>query len=128
MLYIFKIGLRAVGLNDETPFSFANSIPGVEFHWSSSNIDVCKLKSVYEKVSSTVLRSWLVSLARKSLLLLFLFQSGITIDSEKAFRVVLSCNHPGEVVIRLQAVFTDPTYEQAVPHAHLYDDVRIQVL
>ena len=97
-----EIGLRAVGLNDETPFGFANSIPGIEFLWSSSNIDVCKLKSVYEK-------------------------SGITIDSEKAFRVVLSCNRPGEVVIKLQAVFTDPTYKQAIFHAHLYDDVRIQV-
>ena len=44
-----------------------------------------------------------------------------------AFRVVLSFNHPGEVVIELQADFTDPSYEQAILYADLYDDVRIQV-
>ena len=30
-------------------------------------------------------------------------------------------------MIKLQTVFTQPTYEQAILHAHLYDDVRIQV-
>ena len=55
------------------------------------------------------------------------FQSGITIDSEKAFRVVLSCDQPGEVVIKLQALFIDHTVKQAVDNADLYDDVRIQV-
>ena len=49
-IFFLLIALRAVGLNDETPFTFANAIPGLEFHWTSSNIDVCKLKSVYEKV------------------------------------------------------------------------------
>ena len=34
------------------------------------------------------------------------------------------CNHPGEVVIKLQAVIADPAYEQAIPQADLYDDVR----
>lgn len=46
-----------MGLNDETPFSFANAIPGLEFHWTSSNIDVCKLKSVYEKVFLSVFKT-----------------------------------------------------------------------
>ena len=30
-------------------------------------------------------------------------------------------------MIKLQAVFTDPSFEQAVLYADLYDDVRIQV-
>ncbi|XP_046861323.1 nuclear pore membrane glycoprotein 210-like isoform X1 [Xenia sp. Carnegie-2017] len=97
-----ETALRAVGLNDETPFSFGNIIPHLEFHWSSSNIDVCKLKSLYDK-------------------------SGVTVDYERPFRVVLSCKHPGEVIIKLKAVFADPTYEQAILTADLFDDVRIQV-
>ena len=30
-------------------------------------------------------------------------------------------------MIKLQAVITDPSYEQTIPLADLYDDVRIQV-
>lgn len=49
-------------------------------------------------------------------------------DYERAFRVVLSCKHPGEVIIKLKVVFAYPTYEQAILTADLYDDVRIQVI
>ena len=31
------------------------------------------------------------------------------------------------MVIKLQAVITNPAYDQAISHADLYDDVRIQV-
>ena len=30
---------------------FASSVPGLEFLWASSNIDVCKLKYVYDKLA-----------------------------------------------------------------------------
>ena len=43
--------MYATGLNDETPFTFANAIPGLKFYWSSTNPDVCQVKSVYALVS-----------------------------------------------------------------------------
>ena len=43
--------MYAIGLNDETPFTFANAVPGLKFFWSSTNPDVCQVKSVYVLVS-----------------------------------------------------------------------------
>ena len=43
--------MYATGLNDETPFTFANAIPGLKFYWSSTNPHVCQVKSVYALVS-----------------------------------------------------------------------------
>ena len=30
---------------------FASAVPGLEFLWASSNNDVCKLKSLHDKVA-----------------------------------------------------------------------------
>ena len=46
-----QVSIYASGLSDETPFTFANAIPGLKFHWSSSNPDVCQVKSVYALVN-----------------------------------------------------------------------------
>lgn len=43
--------MYAAGLNDETPFTFANAVPGLKFFWTSTNPDVCQVKSVYVLVS-----------------------------------------------------------------------------
>ena len=43
--------MYATGLNDETPFTFANAVPGLKFFWTSTNPDVCQVKSVYVLVS-----------------------------------------------------------------------------
>ena len=46
-----QIAVHAEGEMDETPFTFASSIPGLVFHWSVTNMDVHSLVSVYDRVS-----------------------------------------------------------------------------
>ena len=46
-----QVSIYASGLSDETPFTFANAMPGLKFRWSSSNPDVCQVKSVYALVN-----------------------------------------------------------------------------
>ena len=46
--------MYAQGENDnESPFTFGSSIPGLTFHWSVSNMDVLSLVSVYDQVRRT---------------------------------------------------------------------------
>ena len=50
MSHDLQIAVHAEGENDETPFAFASSVPGLVFHWSVTNMDVHALTSVYDKV------------------------------------------------------------------------------
>ena len=45
-----QIAVYAQGSNDETPFTFASAVPRMTFHWSTTNMDVITLVSVYDKV------------------------------------------------------------------------------
>ena len=45
-----QVGMYAVGLSDEEPFTFATAIPHLKFHWSITNNEVALLKSVYDSV------------------------------------------------------------------------------
>ena len=45
-----QVAVHAEGDADETPFTFASSVPGLVFHWSVTNMDVHALSSVYDKV------------------------------------------------------------------------------
>ena len=46
-----QVAIYAQGSNDETPFTFASAVPGMKFHWSTTNMDVITLASVYDKVN-----------------------------------------------------------------------------
>lgn len=50
----FQIGILAVGINDEGPFTFASSPPYILFHWSSSNHKIALVESVHSEVSILV--------------------------------------------------------------------------
>ena len=73
-----EVGVHALGLNDETPFSFGSATPGISFHWSSSNMDVMSLASIYDK-------------------------AGVSIQEEQDFSALLRTRHPGQGVVRLTA-------------------------
>lgn len=97
-----KISMYATGLNDETPFTFANAIPGLKFYWSSSNPDVCQVRSVYAL-------------------------SGVAVESENDFRVDLHCINPGQTTVRLRMEIDDQRYQQAHSQALREDDVTFEV-
>ncbi|XP_029186949.2 LOW QUALITY PROTEIN: nuclear pore membrane glycoprotein 210-like [Acropora millepora] len=97
-----KISMYAIGLNDETPFTFANAIPGLKFYWSSSNPDVCQVQSVYAL-------------------------SGVAVESENDFRVDLHCINPGQTTVQLRVEIADHRYQQAHSLALLEDDVTFEV-
>ena len=66
-----EVAIYALGLNDEaTPFTFASAVPGVSFHWSSSNVDVQSLASVYDK-------------------------AGVSLQEEQDFSAILRTRNPG---------------------------------
>jgi nuclear pore complex protein Nup210 len=89
-----EISVYAIGRNDETPFSFASTVPGLKFHWSSSNGDLVLLHSVYDK-------------------------AGFSLQTDPDFAVRLRTNKVGQSRVSLevhcapnacipdQAVFTD---------------------
>lgn len=97
-----KISMYATGLNDETPFTFANAVPGLKFFWTSTNPDVCQVKSVY-------------------------VLSGVAVESENDFRVDLHCVNPGQTTVRLRVAITDHRYQQAHEDALLQDEVTFEV-
>ncbi|XP_015750175.1 PREDICTED: nuclear pore membrane glycoprotein 210-like, partial [Acropora digitifera] len=97
-----KISMYAIGLNEETPFTFANAIPGLKFYWSSSNPDVCQVQSVYAL-------------------------SGVAVESENDFRVDLHCINPGQTTVQLRVEIADHRYQQAHSLALLEDDVTFEV-
>ena len=51
-MFIFQVGILAVGINDEGPFTFATSPPYLQFHWSSSNHKTALVESVHADVSN----------------------------------------------------------------------------
>ncbi|CAH3168221.1 unnamed protein product [Porites lobata] len=97
-----KVSIYASGLSDETPFTFANAMPGLKFRWSSSNPDVCQVKSVYAL-------------------------SGVAVESERDFRVDLHCTNPGQTTVTLRLEITDHRYQQAYSQALFRDDVTFDV-
>eukprot|EP00111_Clytia_hemisphaerica_P008784 TCONS_00025681-protein len=77
-----KIGVMAVGLNDEGPFTFASSPPYIKFKWSSTNHKSASVESVHS-------------------------QAGVTTDSDKDFRAVIHSSNPGQTTIKLKVEVTD---------------------
>lgn len=67
-----------MGLNDETPFAFASALPGLTFQWSSTNMDVVSLASVYEK-------------------------AGVSLQEEQDFAARLRTHNPGQATVKLVA-------------------------
>ena len=45
-----QVAVYAQGSNDEKPFTFATAVPRLTFHWSTTNMDVIALVSIYDKV------------------------------------------------------------------------------
>lgn len=73
-----EIAIYAVGISDESPFSFASSNPGLLFDWSTSNMDVFSLSSVYEEAS-------------------------VSLQEERDFDAMLKTRNPGQGVVRIAA-------------------------
>ncbi|XP_065051433.1 nuclear pore membrane glycoprotein 210-like [Rhopilema esculentum] len=98
-----QVGMYAVGLTDQGPFTFASSHPFIKFHWSCGNNDIAVLKSVYEL-------------------------TGLTTENERDFRVTLSTKKAGETIVRLKVDLPVLHAEKiALPHAVLEDEIQIQV-
>ena len=104
------MAIRADGLNDETPFSFGSTNPGISFHWSATNMDVLSLASVYDK-------------------------AGVSLQEEQDFAARLRTRNPGQGTVRLtascqtgacdpdKAVFTDHVQIHVLPTLHLLQPV-----
>ncbi|EDO39640.1 predicted protein [Nematostella vectensis] len=97
-----QVSLFATGWMDESPFAFANAVPGLVFNWKSNNPDVCHLKSTYHL-------------------------SGISIENERDFHVELHCTNPGQTTVHLRLEVKDPLAGQVKTTAVLNDDVTFQV-
>eukprot|EP00794_Sanderia_malayensis_P016623 gene16623-18313_t len=97
-----EVGVYAVGYDGESPFTFASSIPYLQFHWSVTNTKVASLKSAYHA-------------------------SGVTVKNEKDFRILLNTHKAGQVTIKLRVEVVDLSYKQAMEHAVLEDEVQIEV-
>lgn len=97
-----SIAIYALGLENESPFTFASCIPGLTFQWSVSNMDALTLSSSYER-------------------------AGTSLQEEQDFDAVLHTRNPGQGTIRLiakcppglctpdQATFTDQVQVQVLP-------------
>ena len=95
------VAVYAVGLNNESPFTFVSAIPGLVFMWSVSNMDALSVMSVYDK-------------------------SGVSIQEERDFDAVLHTRNPGQGAVRL-GVKCPPGV--CIPdQASFTDQVRVQVL
>ncbi len=91
----------AVGLNDESPFTFGSTTPPLAFIWSVTNMDALSVVSVYDK-------------------------AGVSVQEEQDFDAVLHTRNPGQGAIRLgvkcpprmcfpdQASFTDQVIVQVL--------------
>ncbi|EDO27055.1 predicted protein, partial [Nematostella vectensis] len=97
-----QVSLFATGWMDESPFAFANAVPGLVFNWKSNNPDVCHLKSTYHL-------------------------SGISIENERDFHVELHCTNPGQTTVHLRLEVKDPLAGQVKTTAVLNDDVTFQL-
>lgn len=73
-----EVAIFANGLGDVTPFSFTSPQLSVLFHWSSSNMDVLSLVSVYDK-------------------------AGVSLQEEQDFAAMLRSRNPGQGTVRLTA-------------------------
>ncbi len=101
-----EITIYASGLSDESPFSYASASPGLSFDWSTSNMDVLTLFSVYEEAS-------------------------VSLQEERDFEAMLRTRNPGHGVVRItakcgigmcepeMASFTDQVQVQVVPPLQL---------
>lgn len=55
------------------------------------------------------------------------FQSGISVESERDFHVQLHCTHPGQTTIRLTLEMRDKLHGQVKDTAILTDEITFQV-
>lgn len=96
-----SIEVYAVGLDNESPFTFAAAIPGLTFQWSVSNMDALSITSVYDK-------------------------AGVSLQEEQDFDAVLHTRNPGQGELRLGVKCPHKT---CIPDlASFTDRVRVQVL
>lgn len=95
------VSVYAVGLDNESPFTFAAAVPGLTFQWSVSNMDALSITSVYDK-------------------------AGVSLQEEQDFDATLHTRNPGQGALRL-GVKCPPRV--CIPdHASFTDQVRVQVL
>ncbi|CAI8001295.1 Nuclear pore membrane glycoprotein 210-like [Geodia barretti] len=96
-----ELSIHAVGLSDEFPFAFASSLPGLVFQWSSTNMDVVSLASVYEK-------------------------AGVSLQEEQDFAARLRSHNPGQATIKL--VVSCPTGLCQPDKQVFHDEVKVEVI
>ncbi|XP_055899109.1 nuclear pore membrane glycoprotein 210-like [Biomphalaria glabrata] len=98
-----KIPVYALGLTEnETPFSFGNTVPPLIFTWTASSREVLKLQSVYSK-------------------------SGIQPLSENNFAQQAVAMETGHATIKLKVQVTPGSHLQLYGDSFLTDEVQIQV-
>lgn len=96
-----QLSVHAIGINDETPFAFASALPGLSFQWSSTNMDVVSLASVYEK-------------------------AGVSLQEEQDFAARLRTHNPGQAIVKLVATCHTGFCE---PDKQVFrDEVKIEVV
>ena len=95
------VAVYAVGINNESPFTFVAAVPGLTFQWSVDNMDAFSLTSVYDK-------------------------AGVSLQEEQDFHASLHTWNPGQGALRLR-VKCPP--KVCIPdEASFTDQVRVQVL
>ena len=95
------VEVYAVGLDNESPFTFAANLPGLVFQWSVSNMDALSITSVYDK-------------------------AGVSLQEEQDFSATLHTRNPGQGELRLGVKCPPQT---CIPDmAFFTDQIRIQVL
>lgn len=95
------VAVYAVGLDNESPFTFVSAVPGLTFQWSVSNMDALSVVSVYDK-------------------------AGVSLQEEQDFDATLHTRNPGQGALRLG--MKCPPRVCTPDQASFVDQVRVQVL
>ncbi|XP_038053561.1 nuclear pore membrane glycoprotein 210-like [Patiria miniata] len=98
-----EMPVYAIGTNEyETPFTFGNVIPGLDFFWTVTNKDVVRVEPVFER-------------------------QGVSSNAEHNVAMRVHTLNPGEASLKLQAIFNPNMASQARSTKLLIDEIQLQV-
>ncbi|XP_022099452.1 nuclear pore membrane glycoprotein 210-like isoform X2 [Acanthaster planci] len=98
-----EMPVYAMGTSEhETPFTFGNVMPGLDFFWTVTNRDVVRLEPVFEK-------------------------QGVSSNTEHNVAMRIHTLNPGETSLKLQAIFNPSMASQSRYTSMLIDEIQLQV-
>ena len=98
-----EMPVYAMGTNEfETPFTFGNCIPGLEFFWSVSNPNVFQVEPVF-------------------------YEGGVSSRAPHNVAMRIRTLNPGEATLRLQVSVASDSFNQVKRNALLIDEIQITV-